>query len=242
MPIENVGLTTAFVAGLLSFLSPCVLPLVPGYVAFISGVSLEEMERAVDRMRNMRKAVAASLLFGAGFTVIFVLMGATATFAGQFLFSRFLFLQRVAGIIIILFGLHVLGILPIGFLYRTMAVTVERRSVSLGGAFFVGVAFAFGWTPCIGPILGGILAFAGTQRTVQEGMLLLLAYSAGLGVPFLLTAVAMNTFRAVLQQIRKYMRHVELASGTLLVVIGVLVATDNLSWLAYSLGGLEISR
>ncbi|MBI3126310.1 MAG: cytochrome c biogenesis protein CcdA [Candidatus Tectomicrobia bacterium] len=236
MPVATVGLTTAFAAGLLSFLSPCVLPLVPGYVAFISGVSLEEMEKAVDRTRNMRKAVAASLLFGAGFTVVFVLMGATATLAGQFLFSRFLFLQRAAGVLIILFGLHVLGILPIRFLYRTMAVTVERRSVSLGGAFFVGVAFAFGWTPCIGPVLAGILAFAGTQQTVQEGMLLLLTYSFGLGIPFLLTAVAMNMFRTVLQQVRKYMRHVELGSGALLILIGVLIATDNLSWLAYTLG------
>lgn len=241
MIMPHVGLITAFLAGMLSFLSPCVLPLVPGYVAFISGVSLEEMQEGINRQRNMRKAVAASLYFGAGFTLIFILLGATVTFAGKFLYSQFHVLQQVAGVVVILFGLHVLGLLPISFLYRTKEFSVQKGSVSLTGAFLVGMAFAFAWTPCIGPILAAILTFASTQQTVREGMVLLLAYSLGLGFPFLLTAVCMNTSVAILKHVRRFMRQVELASGALLILLGVLIASDNLSWFAYALNFSGVS-
>jgi len=236
--MEGLGMAAAFAAGALSFLSPCVLPLVPGYISFISGISLEEIEGKVDRWRNLAKASLGSLAFGAGFTAIFILLGATATLVGKMLFARLPLLQRIAGAIIVIFGLHTLGLFRLRFLYRERRFFPEGRRASLPGGFLLGMAFAFGWTPCIGPILAGILAYASTRQTATQGILLLATYSLGLGVPFLAMAVAMNACEGILQRVKRHMRKVELISGSLLIVLGVMVYTGNLSQLAYYLLGL----
>lgn len=234
----GLQILAAFGAGALSFLSPCVLPLLPGYVSFISGVSLDEMEGAVNRRRNLARASLASLCFGAGFTVIFVVLGATATVVGKFLFARLPLVQAIAGVVIIIFGLHTLRLFQLPFLYREIRFAPAGRQASLPGGFVLGMAFALGWTPCIGPILAGILAYASTQKTVTEGLLLLGTYSFGLGVPFLAMAVVMNTSRGVLKRIQRHARAVELVSGALLIVLGILVATGDLSEISSYAGGL----
>ncbi len=236
--MEGLGIAAVFAAGVLSFLSPCVLPLVPGYISFISGISLEEMQGGVDRWRNLGKASLGSLCFGAGFTLVFILLGATATVLGTFLFARLPLLQRIAGAIIVVFGLHTMGLFHLRFLYRERRFFPAGRHASLLGGFFLGMAFAFGWTPCLGPILAAILAYASTQRTVNQGMLLLGTYSLGLGVPFLAMAVAMNACDGILQRIKKHMRKLELVSGGLLIILGIMVYTGNLSQLAYYVTGL----
>lgn len=236
--MEGLGIAAAFAAGVLSFLSPCVLPLVPGYISFISGISLEEMQGGVDRWRNLGKASLGSLFFGAGFTLVFILLGATATVVGKFLFVSLPLLQRIAGAIIVVFGLHILGLFHLKFLYRERRFFPTGRRASLLGGFFLGMAFALGWTPCLGPILAGILAYASTQQTVAQGMLLLGVYSLGLGVPFLAVAVAMNAFEGILQRVKRHMRTLELVSGVLLIILGIMVYTGSLSQLAYYVVGL----
>jgi len=243
--VENVSGLAAFIAGLLSFISPCVLPLIPGYVSFVSGVTIDEMtgtapvgggaaaavavaSPAVSRRRVLLTAVA----FVLGFSFVFISLGATATAVGQFLFERLSILGKIAGVLIVIFGLHTMGLLRIGWLYSERRVQVDRKPTGLIGAFFVGISFAFGWTPCIGPILSGILAVAATQETVGQGVQLLAIYSAGLGVPFLLTALAMNHFFAAFARIRRHYRTIEIVSGAMLVVIGILIFTDRFTIIA----------
>lgn len=228
----------ALAAGALSFLSPCVLPLVPGYISFISGVSLEEMEGAMNRGRTLAKASLASLCFGAGFTVIFVVLGATATLVGKFLFARLPLIQGVAGVVIVIFGLHTMRLVHVRFLYRELRFFPAGRRASLFGGFFLGMAFGLGWTPCIGPILAGILVYASTQQTETQGILLLGTYSLGLGLPFLAMAVALNANRRILDRIKRHTRTVELVSGALLIILGIMVSTGNLSQMAYDVTGL----
>lgn len=234
----DLGMAVAFAAGVLSFVSPCILPVVPGYVSFISGVSLEEMRGEVDRWRNLRKACLGSLCFGAGFTLVFILLGATATAAGKFLFGRLPLLQQIAGAVTVVFGLHRMGLFRLTVLHREWRFFPASRRASLLGGFVLGTAFAFGWTPCLGPILAGILAYASTQRTVTQGMLLLGTYSLGLGVPFLAIAVAMNGCKGILQRVKRHMRALELASGGLLIIVGIMVYTGNLSQVASYVTGL----
>jgi cytochrome c-type biogenesis protein len=242
---ENVTLLAAFGAGLLSFISPCVLPLIPGYLSYISGLSLDEMRGATPVAGGSAVAVAAaapphvrrrillsSLAFIAGFTLVFVAIGATASAVGQFVNDRLPMLGRIAGIVIILFGLHTMGVLRIESLYKEKRVQTQRRPAGFLGAMLVGIAFAFGWTPCIGPILSGILFLAGSQDTVGKGVRLLLVYSLGLGVPFFATALALNQFFAALAKIRRHYHKVELVSGALLVAIGFLIFTNKFTLIA----------
>src|SRR4051795_2106540 len=186
--IENVTLLAAFGAGLLSFISPCVLPLIPGYLSYISGLSLDEMRgasgAAVAPPEVRNRIILSSLAFILGFSIVFVALGASASAIGQFLMSRLTILGRIAGAIIVLFGLHTMGLLRIDWLYQEKRVQTNRRPAGFFGATLVGIAFAFGWTPCIGPILAGILAIAAAQNTIGEGIKLLAAYSAGLAIPF----------------------------------------------------------
>jgi cytochrome c-type biogenesis protein len=235
--IENVSLLAAFGAGLLSFISPCVLPLIPGYLSYISGLSLEEMRgTGVEVSPDVRSRVLwSSFAFIIGFSLVFVALGASASVIGQFLMSRLTILGRVAGVIIVLFGLHTMGLLRIDWLYQEKRVQTNRRPAGFIGALLVGVAFAFGWTPCIGPILAGILAIAAAQETIGQGVRLLLAYSLGLAVPFFATALAINRFFAAFARIRKHYHFVELTSGALLVVIGILIATNRFTVIARSL-------
>jgi len=241
--IENVTLLAAFGAGLLSFISPCVLPLIPGYLSYISGLSLDEMRGtgAVAIASPVRsRVIMSSLAFILGFSLVFVALGASASAIGQFMMSRLTILGRIAGVIIVLFGLHTMGLLRIDWLYQEKRVQTNRRPAGFVGATLVGIAFAFGWTPCIGPILAGILAIAGAQKTVGQGVQLLAAYSLGLAIPFFAAALAINGFFAAFARIRKHYHLIELTSGALLVVIGILIFTNRFTILARSLQDLGL--
>ncbi len=234
--VENPGLFAAFIAGLLSFVSPCVLPLIPGYLSYISGVTLEEMEgtgaSAEAVAASRRRVLIASIFFIIGFSVVFISLGAAASVVGEFLRDRLRLLTKIAGVVVILFGLHTMGVLRIGWLYSEKRVQVDAKPKGVVGAFLVGLAFAFGWTPCIGPILSGILLLAAEQQTISKGILLLAVYSLGLGVPFLLTALAIDRFFAAFKRIRRHYHTIEVVSGLLLVAIGVLIFTDQFTIIA----------
>jgi cytochrome c-type biogenesis protein len=227
---EEITLIAAFVAGFLSFISPCVLPLIPGYVSFVSGVSLEEMRAgATAPAASRRRVLISSIFFVIGFSIVFILLGATATVVGKFLLTRLPILEKVAGTLLIILGLHMMGVFRIPFLESDTRVHVNRKPAGPIGALFVGLAFAFGWTPCIGPILTPIMTLAATRDTVWEGVRLLTVYSMGLGVPFLLTAVAINHFLAASARIRRHYRAIELTSGALIIGVGLLLYTGQLT-------------
>jgi cytochrome c-type biogenesis protein len=211
----------AFVAGLISFLSPCVLPLVPGYVSLISGVGVEELKQQDSHL--LGRVMRNSIMFILGFSVVFIALGAVSTELGQALASYKSTLARVAGVVIILFGLHLTGIFRITALYADKRLHSIKGGASPWGAFVIGFAFAFGWTPCVGPILAVILTFAANQDSVFKGILLLAIYSAGLAVPFLLTALGIGRFLAFYQRFRRHMHALEVASGALLIALGVLL-------------------
>jgi len=220
----------AFVAGLVSFLSPCVLPLVPGYVSLISGVGVEELK--VQESQVLRKVMLNSIAFIIGFSVVFVTLGALSTELGQLASQYKSTLARVAGVVIILFGLHLTGIMPIKALYADKRLHSVKGGSTPWGAFVVGFAFAFGWTPCVGPILGAILGLAAAQNSVTEGILLLTVYSLGLAVPFLLAALGIERFMKFYGGFRRHMHAVEVASGGLLMALGVLLVLGKFTLLA----------
>jgi len=220
----------AFLAGLLSFLSPCVLPLVPGYVSLISGASVEELQAPQRRM--LRTVMLHSLTFVLGFSVVFIALGAVATGVGQIVNQYHSLLSKIAGVIVIIFGLHLTGILKIKALYADKRLHDVKGSSSAVGSFAVGFAFAFGWTPCIGPILATILVLAGAQETVWKGVILLAVYSLGLAVPFLLTSLGVDRFLAFYGRFRRHLHTVEVLSGVLLIAIGVLIFLNNLRLLS----------
>jgi cytochrome c-type biogenesis protein len=224
---ENVTLVAAFVAGFLSFISPCVLPLIPGYISFVSGASLEDMRAGQGAAR--RQVLISSIAFVLGFSIVFVALGASATAIGRFIFDKLPILTKIAGALIILFGLHMMGVFRLGFLDNEKRAQAQRKPAGPIGALLVGIAFAFGWTPCIGPILAGILVVAGSKETIGEGVLLLAVYSLGLGVPFLLTSLAIDRFFSVAAAIRRHYHAIELSSGGLLVAIGLLIFTGQLT-------------
>jgi cytochrome c-type biogenesis protein len=227
-----LGFMVAFVAGLLSFLSPCVLPLVPSYIGFITGMTLPEVTG------RRRVALIHALLFVAGFSLVFVLLGASATALGRALNHYQVWLQRVGGVLIIIFGFLCLGVFKVGVLSQERRLHLERKPVGYLGSALVGVAFGAGWTPCIGPVLGGILGLAATSSDVSRGMQLLAVYSAGLALPFLVAAVAVDSFLGWFQRFRRYLPWVMRASGILLIVVGVLLVTGEFTRLAGWLQGL----
>jgi cytochrome c-type biogenesis protein len=220
----------AFVAGLVSFLSPCVLPLVPGYVSLISGVGVEELK--VQETQVLRKVMLNSIAFILGFSIVFVTLGALSTEVGQLASQYKSTLARVAGVVIILFGLHLTGILPIKALYADKRLHNVKGGSTPWGAFVIGFAFAFGWTPCVGPILGAILGLAAAQNSVSQGILLLTVYSMGLAVPFLLAALGIERFMKFYGGFRRHMHAVEVASGGLLMALGVLLVLGKFTLLA----------
>jgi cytochrome c-type biogenesis protein len=226
---QEVTLLAAFAAGFLSFVSPCVLPLIPGYISFVSGISVEEMRADAAPATSRLQLFLTSLAFVIGFSLVFVALGASATAIGKFLFARLPLFSKIAGALLIVFGLHTMGVFRLAFLETEKRVHSQRKPAGPLGAMLVGVAFAFGWTPCIGPILGGILAIAGSKNSVGEGVTLLAVYSLGLGIPFLLTSLAINQFFGAAKRIRKYYHAIELASGALLIVIGVLIISGELT-------------
>ena len=227
----GVPLIAAFTAGLLSFLSPCVLPLVPGYISMISGASVQDLKEGADS-GVLRKVLFHSILFIAGFSIVFIGLGASATWLGQFLLSRMSALYRIAGVVIIIFGLHMTGILKIGLLYRDKRFHSAGKAATPGGAFVIGMAFAFGWTPCLGPIIAAILTLAASQSTVLAGVFLLAVYSAGLAVPFLLTSLGVNHFLRFYQRFRAHLHQVEVFGGVILIILGAMIMTNQFTRLA----------
>ena len=230
--MADFSLLVAFSAGILSFLSPCVLPLVPSYIGFLTGLSLDEMSS------RRRVAFTHALLFVLGFTLVFLLLGATASALGRTLAFHKVWLQRLGGVLIIVFGLVCLGVIKSNVLLQDKRVHLQDKPLGFLGSVLVGMAFAAGWTPCIGPILGGILGLASAADTFGRGMLLLGAYSAGLAVPFLLAAWAVDRFLAWFQKFRPYLPWVMRVSGMLLIVVGGLLITGQFTRLAGFLQGL----
>jgi cytochrome c-type biogenesis protein len=223
--MPDVSLFAAFGAGFLSFISPCVLPLIPGYISYISGMSLEDMRKADAGAR--RRLIIATLFFILGFSLVFMAMGASASAIGKLLLEHLRIVQKIAGVIIVILGLHLMGLFRIGLLNREARLQTSHKPVTPAGAIIVGMAFGFGWSPCIGPILGGILAIAGSKDSIAQGVLLLSVYSAGLGVPFLLTALVIDKFFLASAKVRRYYRPIEIVSGLLLVLLGVLLFTGR---------------
>jgi cytochrome c-type biogenesis protein len=211
----------AFVAGLISFLSPCVLPLVPGYVSLISGVGVEQLKLKEGEL--FRKVMLNSAAFIVGFSIVFITLGAISTEVGQVLAQYKSLLARIAGVVIILFGLHLTGVFQIKALLADTRLHGLKGSSSAWGAFVIGFAFAFGWTPCVGPILAVVLGFAAAQDTVWKGIFLLAIYSAGLAVPFLLTSLGIERFLKFYNRFKFHMHAVEVASGVLLIALGILL-------------------
>ncbi len=224
--VNQVSLLAAFLAGIVSFISPCVLPLVPSYVTFITGVSFDELTSGSAIPRVRRLTIVHSLAFIVGFSLVFISLGATATVAGQFLREHQNSLRRVGGAMIILFGIYLTGIIPIPALSRERKKQLTTKPLGILGSVLVGVTFAAGWTPCIGPILASILIYASTAKTVGTGIVLLSVYSLGLGIPFFLSSLALNSFLAASRRIRGHLRAIEIASGVVLILFGILLVTN----------------
>jgi cytochrome c-type biogenesis protein len=228
----TLGFVVAFAAGVLSFLSPCVLPLVPSYVGFLTGMTLDQVTT------RRRVALLHALLFVGGFSLVFILLGASATALGRALNHYQVWLQRIGGVLIIGFGLLCLGVFNPGLLSQERRFHLERKPVGFLGSLLVGMAFAAGWTPCIGPVLGAILGLAATSADVGHGMLLLAVYSAGLALPFLLAAIAVDSFLDWFQRFRRFIPWVMRISGVMLVLVGSLLVTGEFTRLAGWLQGL----
>ena len=225
---SDVTLFAALIAGLVSFLSPCVLPLVPPYLVFLAGTSLERLADREPEPRVKRETVAAAVLFVLGFATVFVALGASASVIGALIQRYSGPLAIIAGVVIIVMGLHFLGLTPIALLHRQKRLELAKP-VGLWGAYVIGLAFAFGWTPCIGPILAAILAVAASEQTVARGAGLLAIYSLGLGIPFIIAAFAVEPFAAFLARFKTYMHRVEQAMGALLVLTGIAFLTGSLN-------------
>ncbi len=231
----NISLGAALGAGAISFLSPCVLPLVPPYLCYVSGLSLEDMTNGDKASAAPRRSAImfAALCFVLGFTTVFVLLGATASYAGQMLRNQLPLLTQMAGVAIIIMGLHFLGVFKLAFLSREARYHGETGAGTYYGAYGLGLAFAFGWTPCIGPILATILAVAGNSESVPQGMVLLTVYSLGLGLPFLLAAFSMNAFLRFFKRFRSSLGLVEKVMGGMLVVTGIMFLSGTMQTLSY---------
>jgi len=229
---SGVSFAVAFAAGLLSFLSPCVLPLIPSYVGFLTGLTVEEMQR------RRGAALLHAAWFVAGFSFIFMALGASASALGNLLLQYQVWLGRVGGVLVLLFGLYLLGVLRPAFLMRERKIELASKPIGYVGSALVGMTFGAAWTPCIGPILGGILTLAAARGSVTQGTLLLGVYALGLAVPFLITAFALDRFLSWFQRFRPYIVWVDRVAGALLVLLGILLVTDRFTLLASWLQGL----
>jgi cytochrome c-type biogenesis protein len=230
--MADIALPAVFMAGLISFLSPCVLPLAPPYLTYLAGASIDQMTEASGDRTVRRRAVLAALLFVLGFATVFILLGATASILGQTLRQHLDLLTTVAGIAIIVMGLHFIGVFRIGLLHRE-ARFQGPAAKGIWSAYLMGLAFAFGWTPCIGPVLAAVLSVAGREESVGRGAVLLAVYSAGLGVPFLLAAFAMRPFLRFLKRFRAHLGTVEMVMGVLLVLTGIAFLTGAMTDLSF---------
>lgn len=237
--MEKISVLSAFIAGIISFLSPCVLPLVPPYLSYISGVSVESLRSDKNREEVRRRVFSSCLFFIAGFSLLFIALGATASMIGGFLRSQSGLFAKIAGVIVIIFGLHMTGIFRISAFYQDKRVQMNTKTRGPLGAFLLGLAFAAGWSPCIGPILGGVFFLASTRETMWQGIGLLAVYSLGLGLPFIIISLALERFFLVFNNIKRYLHVIEVGSGVLLIGIGLLIFTNNLALLAGKLTFLE---
>ena len=226
--MNDIGFAIAFSAGVLSFLSPCVLPLVPSYLTFVTGMSLEDLQEGVDR----KGTLVHSVLFVAGFSAIFILLGASASFLGQFFRAYEIWIARIGGLIIIGLGLHLAGAFKLLPLMQEKRLHLANKPAGYLGTFGVGMAFGAGWTPCIGPVLGAILTYGFSQDTLWAGVGLLTVYSLGLAIPFLVSALALNWFLQTFRRFRHWIPVMEKASGVLLIFLGVLLLTGSFTWLS----------
>lgn len=227
--IQHISLLAAFSAGLLSFVSPCVLPLVPSYISYITGLSVEQLSDAAERQRLRRPIILNSLIFIAGFSTVFIAFGASASLIGQILMTYQDYIRKIGGILIIIFGLYLLGALNIGFLKVEKRLHFRNRPAGYLGSFLIGVAFAAGWTPCVGPVLGTILLYASTTDSLMDGVALLTFYSLGLGVPLFATSLGVDSFLAYFKRMRAYLWGVSAVSGVFLVIVGVMIYANSLT-------------
>jgi len=231
---ENVTYFVAFVAGLLTFLSPCILPLIPSFIVYITGVSFKDLKSSELKKEVRYKTLSHTLLFIAGFSVVFILLGLTATAIGKTLFNYQHIIRVVGGLLIIFFGLYLTGILKLGFMMKEHQMRVANGSTYIG-SFLVGITFAAAWTPCAGPILGSILVLAGTESSMAHGAMLLTVYSAGVAIPFIITALATNYFLAAFSKFTKFVGRINLVGGIFLIIVGILVATNSLQTISEKL-------
>ncbi len=230
--VLDVSYPAAVLAGLLSFISPCVLPIVPPYLAWMAGVSFSDMRSDTLDSAKTKSIAFSSVAFVLGFTTVFVALGASASLLGRTLVQYFDIFSIVAGVLITIMGLHFLGVFRIGFLYREARIDVRSKPAGLIGAYVMGLAFAFGWTPCVGPVLASILMVAGAEGSAARGAGLLAAYSLGIGIPFILAGIFVARFIEVSSRLKKHMRTVEIAVGVLLIVTGILFMTGSMSAIA----------
>lgn len=227
MSIEAISFPAAFIAGLLSFLSPCVLPLIPAYFTFITGLSLEELTE--NRNAEIRtKVFLSTISFVFGFSLVFILMGASASYLGGLMYKYRDLIRVVGGILIILLGVHLTGVIRIRGLEFEKRINLEKKPLHFLGTFIIGMAFGAGWTPCIGPLLGSILLIAGSQETIRQGMVLLGIYSAGLAIPFIIISVFINLLLMFIKKASRALRYFNAAAGILLIVVGLILVTNKL--------------
>jgi len=229
MAAENISYIVAFIAGLLTYLSPCLLPLIPAFIAYITGISFSDIKDEEKKRELRKKTVIHSLLFIAGFSIIFVLLGLTATLVGRALFQYQKFIRIAGGILIMLFGLQLLGILRFDFLIKERKLNIAAKGASYVGSFLIGVTFAAAWTPCAGPILGSILVLVGTKANVLMGAKLLTVYSLGIAIPFFITALLVNSFLGFFHKFQRVIGIINIIGGVFLIIVGILVATNYLS-------------
>ena len=220
----NFPILASLLAGILTFISPCILPLIPVYITLVTGLSVEEL----DNKKNLLSVFLSSICFVLGFTTVFVFLGLSVTIIGQFFLNNMDIFRTIGGIIVIIFGLHLLGIFKIKILYKQFSwIDKIKRTSNYFTIYLIGCAFAFSWTPCVDPILASILIMAATQGTIAKGTILLLIYSLGLAIPFILTALFINRFFYVFNTLKKYYRIIEIVSGTLLIIIGILIISGS---------------
>lgn len=234
---STISFSIAFVAGFLTFSSPCIFPLVPAYISYITGISFDELKEGKKRDIH-RKTLVHSLLFVLGFSTVFIALGMSVSYLGKLLIAYRTAISRIGGVLVILFGLYLMGIFNLGFLGKERRIKFKGRGGSKLGSVLLGITFAAAWTPCVGPILGSILVFAGTRETIYEGIALLGFYSLGIAVPFVIVALLINSFLSYFTRFQKYLFAIKLICGILLISIGVLLVTDNFRWIS----GVLLSR